>query len=105
MISTYSVRPTRRTSGQPAHRIVAGAFALATMLAPLGAWGMSSTSRLALDRAGDLLALPPIPYLDSMRWMNWKPDAPVFKTDILLWPDSSRAAFNCHPSISAACRA
>ena len=87
MISTYSVRGTRKTSGQRARRIVAGAFALATMLAPLGAWGMNSTPRLALDRARNLLPVPPIPHLDSMRWMSWKPDAPVFKTDILLWPD------------------
>ena len=105
MISTYSVRATRETPGKRARRIVAGAFALATMLLPLGTWGMDSSPRLALDSVGSLLPLPPIPYLESMRWMNWKPDAPVFKTDILLWPDSSRAAFNCHPSISAACRA
>ena len=86
MISKYSDRATRDISGRRACRIVAGAFALTTMLAPLGAWGMDSTPRL-LDRAGNLLPLPPIPYLDSMRWMSWKPDAPVFKTDILLWPD------------------
>jgi hypothetical protein len=68
-------------------RIVAGAVALATMLMPLGAWGMDSTPKLAFDRSGILLPLPPIPYLESMRWMSWKPDAPVFKTDTLLLPD------------------
>jgi hypothetical protein len=88
MINTYSVRATRVTSGRRARRIVAGAFALATMLAPLGAWGMDSTPRPMLDRAGNLLPLPPIPYLESMRWMSWKSDAPVFKTDILLLPDN-----------------
>jgi len=88
MINRYSARATRETSGRRARRIVAGAFALATMLAPLGAWGMSSTPRPALDGAGNLLPLPPIPYLESMRWMSWKPDAPVFKTDILLLPDN-----------------
>ena len=87
MISTYSVCATRVTSGRRARRIIAGAFALATMLAPLGASGMDSTSRPAVDGAGNLLPLPPIPYLESMRWMSWKPDAPVFKTDILLLPD------------------
>ena len=88
MISTYSVRTTCDTSGRRARRIVAGAFALATMLAPLSAWGMDSTPRPALARAGNLLPLPPIPYLESMRWMSWKPDAPVFKTDILLLPNN-----------------
>jgi hypothetical protein len=87
MISTYSVRGTRKTSGQRARRIVAGAFALATMLAPLGASAMNNTPRLALDRARNLLPMPPIPCLESMRWMSWKPEAPIFKTDILLWPD------------------
>ena len=87
MISTYSVGATRETSARRARGIAAGAFALATMLAPLGAWGMDSTPRLTLARAGNVLPLPPIPYLESMRWMSWKPDAPVFKTDILLLPD------------------
>jgi hypothetical protein len=87
MIGTYSVRATRETSGRRARRIVAGAFALATMLAPLGAWGLDSTPRLLLDRAGNLLPLPPIPYLDSM---SWKPSAPLFKTDTLLLPDNKQ---------------
>jgi hypothetical protein len=90
MIGTYSVRATRETSGRRARRIVAGAFALATMLAPLGAWGLDSTPRPLLDRAGNLLPLPPIPYLDSMRWMSWKPSAPLFKTDTLLLPDNKQ---------------
>jgi hypothetical protein len=98
MISTYSVRSTRDTSGRRARRLVAGAFALATMLAPLGAWGMDSTPRPALDRAGNLLPLPPIPYLESMRWMSWKPDAPVFKTDILLLPDNIQPGYFQLPS-------
>jgi hypothetical protein len=35
-----------------------------------------------------MLPLPPIPFLDSMRWMSWKPSAPLFKTDTLLLPDN-----------------
>lgn len=68
-------------------RIVAGVFALAALLMPLGAWGMDSTPKLALDRSADLLPLPPIPYLESMRWMSWKPGASVFKTDTLPLPN------------------
>jgi hypothetical protein len=97
MISTYSVRATRDTSGRRARWLVAGAFALATMLAPLGAWGMDSTPRPALDRAGNPLPLP-IPYLDSMRWMSWKSDAPVFKSDILLLPDNIQPGYFQLPS-------
>jgi hypothetical protein len=88
MIKTYTPGCTRtETSGRRARKIVAGAFALATMLLPLGAWGRDSTPRLLLDRAG-MLPLPPIPFLDSMRWMSWKPSAPLFKTDTLLLPDN-----------------
>jgi hypothetical protein len=68
------------TLGRRARSIVAGAFAFATMLLPLGASGMDSTPGPAFDRPGNVLPLPPIPYLESMRWMNWKPEAPVFKT-------------------------
>ncbi|AJA60677.1 hypothetical protein RN69_09950 [Bradyrhizobium japonicum] len=68
------------------------------MLLPFGAWGMDGSPRLArdgspklaMDTAGNLLPLPPIPYLDSMRWMNWKPSTPIFKVDTLLLPDSAR---------------
>jgi hypothetical protein len=68
-------------------RIVAGTFALA-MLLPTGAIGMDSTPKETSDRTGYLLPLPPIRRLESMRWMDWKPSAPVFKVDTLL-PDST----------------
>jgi hypothetical protein len=81
------------TFGRRTRKIVAGAFALATMLLPFGAWGMDGSPKLTMDTAGNLLPLPPIPYLDSMRWMNWKPSAPIFKVDTLLFPDSARPGF------------
>ncbi|MBR1192096.1 hypothetical protein JQ634_07290 [Bradyrhizobium sp. AUGA SZCCT0240] len=67
--------------------------ALATVLLPFGAWGMDGSPKLPIDGAGNLLPLPPIPYLDSMRWMNWKPSAPIFKADTILLPDSARPGF------------
>jgi hypothetical protein len=79
-------------------RIVGGAFALAAMLLPHGAFGMDSAPRQTVDRAGTLLPLPPIPYLDSMRWMDWKPSAPIFKIDTLLMPNGARPDFFRIPS-------
>ena len=73
-------------------RIVAGALALAALV-PLEAWGMDSTPRRKVDGNGELLPLQPIPYLDSMRWMNWKPSAPLFRVDTLLQPDSAQPGF------------
>ena len=99
MIRTRTLDSARaETFGRRTQKIVAGAFALATMLLPFGAWGMDGSPRLAMDgspklamdTAGHLLPLPPIPYLDSMRWMNWKPSTPIFKVDTLLLLDSAR---------------
>jgi hypothetical protein len=64
MIRLYTLGSARaETAGRRARRIVAGAFAMATMLLPLGSWAMDSTPRLALG-AGNVLPLPPIPYLE-----------------------------------------
>ena len=66
--------------------IAAGTLALA-MLLPSDAFAMDSTPRQIFDQADHALSLPPVRYLDSMRWMDWKPGAPVFKVDTLLLPD------------------
>ena len=68
---------------------VAGIVTLA-MLLPSGAFAIDSTPTETSDRTGYVLPLPPIRYLDSMRWMGWKPSAPVFKIDTLLLPDSTQ---------------
>lgn len=70
-------------------RVAAGCFALA-MLLPAGAVAMESTPKVTSDRAGYVLPLPPIRYLETMRWMDWKPSVPVFKVDTLLLPDSTQ---------------
>jgi hypothetical protein len=70
-------------------QIVAGALALATLL-PVGAFAMDGTTKVTPDRAGDVLPLPPIHYLDSMLWMDSKSSAPAFKADTLLLPDSAK---------------
>ena len=67
-------------------RVVARSFALA-MLLPSSAFAIDSTPKQTFDRTGYVMPLPPIRYLDSMRWMDWKPSAPVFKVDTLLLPD------------------
>ena len=78
-------------------RIVGGTFALA-MLLPAGAFAIDSTPKEIFDRAGYAIPLPPIRYLDSMRWMDWKPSAPVFKVDTLLLPDRTQPGVFRFPS-------
>jgi hypothetical protein len=70
-------------------RIVAGSFTLA-MLVPAGAGAIDSPLNETFDRTGHVMRMPPVRYLDSMRWMDWKPSAPVFKVDTLLLPDSTQ---------------
>jgi hypothetical protein len=95
MIRTRTPDSARaETFGRRTRKIVAGAFALATMLLPFGAWGMDGSPKLTMRTVGNLLPLPPIPYLDSMLWMNWKPSAPIFKVDTLLLPIP---AVSCRP--------
>lgn len=62
-----------------------GALALAVTLFPLDAWGMDN-AKLDAGQTANILPLPPVPYLESMRWLNWKPNPPAFKIDTLLAP-------------------
>lgn len=64
---------------------VLGALALAATLFPLNAWG-TDNAKLDADQTVNILPLPPVPYLESMRWLNWKPSPPAFKIDTLLAP-------------------
>jgi len=48
-------------------------------------------ARLDTDRAGDVVPLPAIPYLESMHWMRWKPRQPLLKIDTLLVPSAGPA--------------
>jgi hypothetical protein len=98
MITNPTVRSARAEKSGRRTRIIAGALTLAAMLLPVAASGMDSTSRLDVDRAGNMLRLPPVPYLDSMRWMNWKPGAPAFKVDTLLLPDRDQSGLLRVPS-------
>jgi hypothetical protein len=55
-------------------------------LPSLAAWGMESSPQQAAAKPGDMLPLPPIPYLDSMRWMTWNTSAPTLRIDTLMSP-------------------
>jgi len=80
------------------------ALALA-MLIPIGALAMDSTPKKTSDRAGYMLPLPPISYLETMRWMDWKPSVPTLKIDTLLLPDGTgprvfHLPWDCEPDLS-----
>jgi hypothetical protein len=90
MIARQTIGSARAETSGRSRMIAAGAFALAAMLLPNAAFGMDSTPKQTAARPGDLLPLPPIRYLDSMRWMDWQPSTPLLKVDTLLLPDGAR---------------
>ena len=67
-------------------RLMTALLASALTLPSLAAWGTESSPEGAMARAGDMLRLPPIRYLDSMPWMNWKTSAPILRIDTLMSP-------------------
>jgi hypothetical protein len=69
--------------------IIAGSVAFAAMVVPTGALGSERASQHTVTQTGYVLPLPPIPYLESMRWMNWDLSGPRLKVDTLLLPDST----------------
>jgi hypothetical protein len=90
LIARQTIGSARAETLRRSRFIVAGAFALAAMLLPNAALGMDSAPQQTAARAADLLPLPPIRYLDSMRWMDWQPSVPALKVDTLLLPDGTR---------------
>jgi hypothetical protein len=73
-----------------AHRIVrnvlTASLASALTLPSLAPWGMDSSPKQAAAKAGDMMPLPPIRYLDSMPWMNWNTSAPTLRIDTRMSP-------------------
>jgi acyl dehydratase len=71
-------------------RIVRGLLtasaALALTLPSLAAWGLDSPQKTPTSgKVFEKIALPPIPYLDSMPWLQWNA-GDTLKVDTLLAP-------------------
>jgi hypothetical protein len=69
-------------------RPLIAAFTGAALAMPaLAAWGRDSPhTQQPSDRAVTPITLPPIPYIDSIPWMQWNVNANASKTDLLLSP-------------------
>ena len=75
-----------RANGRIIQCLMTALLASALTLPSIAAWGMESSPEQAVARAADMLRLPPIPYLDSRPWMNWKASAPTLRIDTLMSP-------------------
>jgi hypothetical protein len=66
--------------------ILTASAAVALTLPSLAAWGLEGGRNAPIPaNAFEQIALPPIPYLDSMPWLMWDAGAPS-KVDTLLAP-------------------
>ena len=90
MIKDQSIGSARAEKDHANSRIIqslmTALLASALTLPSLAAWGTESSPERAMARAGETLHLPPIRYLDSMPWMNWKASAPRLRIDTLMSP-------------------
>ena len=94
MTTLQSITRARAETFRTRMRKLAAALgAVAAMLLPAAAWGMDSAFKPTTDRAGQVLPLPPIPYLESMQWMSWKPSQPLLRIDTLLGPATPEIIF------------
>jgi len=75
-----------RANSRIIQRLMTALLASALTLPSIAAWGTESSPEQAVARAADMLRLPPIRYLDSMPWMNWKTSAPTLRIDTLMSP-------------------
>jgi len=72
--------------GRLVRGIVTAAAAVALTLPSLAAWGLEgSRNTPASGNTFEQIALPPIPYLDTMPWLTWDAGG-TLKVDTLLAP-------------------
>ena len=90
MIKDQSIGSARAEKDHANSRIIqslmTALLASALTLPSLAAWGTERSPEQPTARAGDVLPLPPIRYLDSMPWLNWKASAPILRIDTLMSP-------------------
>ena len=90
MIKDQTIGSARAEKDQANSRIIqrlmTALLASALTLPSLAAWGTERSPEQPAARAGDVLPLPPIRYLDSMPWMNWKASVPTLRIDTLMSP-------------------
>lgn len=67
-------------------RLLTASLASALAMPSLAAWGLNSPPRTTAIPAY-VRPPPPIAHLESMRWMQWKAEAPRLRIDILMSPN------------------
>ncbi|MDF0492135.1 hypothetical protein [Bradyrhizobium yuanmingense] len=83
MIKDRAFSARGETTRKTLRRLAALAVGAGLSLVPFAAFGAESAGPAA-KTAVERLALPPIPYLDTMPWSSWDRGGPTMKVDTLL---------------------
>ena len=78
---------------------IAGTLLLPVSINAHGANASSPGERAPLVEAPDALPLPPIPHLVTMPWLALDRAPKVFRTDILLVPESPQSVLTANPTM------
>ncbi|WP_025034696.1 hypothetical protein [Bradyrhizobium sp. DOA9] len=85
MIKDRAFSARGETTRKTLRRLAALAFGAGLSLMPFAAFGAESAgSAPKTPDTFERLALPPIPYLDTMPWSSWERGGPTMKVDTLL---------------------
>ncbi|MBH5397537.1 hypothetical protein HZZ13_06985 [Bradyrhizobium sp. CNPSo 4010] len=87
MIKDRAFSARGETTQKTLRRLAALAVGAGLSLVPFAAFGAESAGAAAKTADSfERLALPPIPYLDTMPWSSWERGSPTMKVDTLLSP-------------------
>ncbi|MCA1363853.1 hypothetical protein I6F14_36335 [Bradyrhizobium sp. IC3069] len=85
MIKDRAFSARGETTRKTLRRLAALAVGAGLSLVPIAAFGAESPGPAAKTADSfERLALPPIPYLDTMPWSSWDRGSPTMKVDTLL---------------------
>jgi len=88
MIRNHTIDSARaeKQTNRVIRNLMTALLASVLTLPSLATRGMESSPQQAAAKPDGTLPLPPIPYLDSMRWMSWRTSAPTLRIDTLMSP-------------------
>lgn len=86
IVSARAEKRKKAVGQRVVRRILTASMAAVLTLPSLAAWGLDGPRTKPETGNFETIALPPIPYLDSMPWLKWGAGVNTLKVDILLSP-------------------
>jgi hypothetical protein len=87
IVSARAEKRKKAVGQRVVRRILTASMAAVLTLPSLAAWGLDGPrTKPETGNAFETIALPPLPYLDSMPWLKWGAGVNTLKVDILLSP-------------------